>query len=260
MKSILSLALIISVLTSCKPNSGAPDSDQLVMATLWYQHAAETKALYYQAYNLAELRVRQALDSLPADVAKAVITDIDETVLDNSPSEGKNILEGKSYSPERWKDWTEKRRAQALPGSLKFANFLQSVGVELYYISNRSIDETEATLDNLRTLGFPFADEEHLLLKSSGSDKTSRRDQVAESHLILLLLGDNLADFSNEFDDRSLDQGTSTVQKRADEFGNRFIVFPNPLYGSWTTPLYGSTSGLDPAEIATKRRNLVISY
>jgi 5'-nucleotidase (lipoprotein e(P4) family) len=262
MKHILPILLTISILTSgcSEKQSSAPDSEQMIMATLWYQHSAEARALYYQAYNLAKLRVEQALDTLPEGISLAVVADIDETILDNSPSEGKNILDGKSYSPARWKDWTEQRSAKALPGSLEFARFLSKVGVDLYYISNRSTDELDATLDNLQRLSFPFADKEHILLKSDQSDKTARRQLVMENNIIILLLGDNLNDFSNVFEDRTENYGFNMVDKLSDEFGKRFIVFPNPLYGSWTKPVYGSTTGMSPHEIALKRKSYIIGY
>src|SRR5882762_5770579 len=53
---------------------------------MWQQKAAEYKALCYQAYNLAKLRLDIILlqqHSKPL----AIVTDIDETVLDNSPYE-----------------------------------------------------------------------------------------------------------------------------------------------------------------------------
>ncbi len=261
MKQIIIIAgiLLLGVI-SCKKESGAPDSEQLVMATLWFQQSAEARALFYQAYNTAELRVRWALDTLPAEMHKAVVVDIDETILDNSPSEGLNIKEGQRYTEERWKTWTANAEAKALPGSLEFANYLENNGVELFYISNRSIDELEPTLENLQKLNFPYADREHILLKTDESSKKSRRAQVLHEYHIICLLGDNLNDFSEFFEDRSELLGFPKVDAQRDEFGKRFIVTPNPLYGSWSKPIYGSTSAMSPAEIAKKRRNAVIVY
>ena len=262
MKKLLPILLAISLCTSSCSNyeAPAPDSDQMVMATLWFQHSAEARAMYYQGYNIAQLRVEQALDTLPADLKLAVVADIDETILDNSPSEGKNILEGERYSSDRWTDWTSKSSAHALPGSLEFAQFLQNKGVDLYYISNRSVNELDATLANLKALNYPFADKEHILLKSDASTKTPRREIVMKTHHIILLLGDNLNDFSDLFENREVNKGFNTVDQLSEEFGKRFIILPNPLYGSWTKPIYGSTSKLTPAETANKKRSFVTDY
>ena len=262
MKTLLPPIFAITLIsTSCSNyKAPAPDSDQMVMATLWFQHSAEVRALYYQGYNIAQLRVEQALDTLPANLKLAVVADIDETILDNSPSEGKNILEGERYSSDRWTDWTDKSSAEGLPGSLEFAEFLQAKGVDLYYISNRSVDELDATLANLKALNYPFADKEHILLKSDESTKTPRREIVMKTHYIILLLGDNLNDFSDLFENRDTNKGFNTVDQLSQEFGKRFIILPNPLYGSWTKPIYGATSGLTPAETANERRGFLTDY
>ena len=81
-----------------------------------------------------------------------------------------------------------------------------------------------------------------------------------ETHTILLFLGDNLNDFDDLFEDRSDQKGFSTVDQHKSEFGKRFIVLPNPLYGSWTKPIYGSTSDLNTKEVAKKRRGFVTDY
>jgi len=73
-------------------------------------------------------------------------------------------------------------------------------------------------------------------------------------------VGDNLEDFSEIFHDRSIQFGKLTVDKYREEFGKRFIVLPNPMYGSWTSALYGSTSGLTPRGIAKKRKSFLSDY
>ncbi|MBT3749986.1 MAG: 5'-nucleotidase, lipoprotein e(P4) family, partial [Bacteroidetes bacterium] len=171
----ITLISFILIITACGRQKSAPDAEQLVMSSLWFQNSAEARALYYQAYNIARLRIELALDTLDDNNKYAVVADIDETILDNSPSEARNILEGERYSNERWMAWTSEAKAQLMPGSLDFANFLKDRGVELYYISNRSVDEKDVTLANLKKFGFPFADDKHVLLKEEESSKTPRR-------------------------------------------------------------------------------------
>ena len=257
----LPILFILILFSACGSNkTSAPDSEQLVMSTLWYQHSAEMRAIYYQSFQLAELRVKQMQENYDGVKPLAVVVDIDETMLDNSPSEGRNILEGERYSKERWMEWTELASAKPLPGSLEFAAFLEDHGVELFYISNRSVDELDATIKNLVKHNFPFADKEHVFLKSDTSSKKSRREKVADKYEIALLVGDNLGDFSEIFDDRSDLMGKNLVDKYKKQFGERFIVLPNPIYGSWTKATYGSTSGLSPKEISEKRRGFITDY
>jgi predicted secreted acid phosphatase len=53
-----------------------------------------------------------------------------------------------------------------------------------------------------------------------------------------MLFGDNLADFTSIFDgEQPTEQRAELVRALKDEFGNRFIVFPNAMYGEWLNAL-----------------------
>ena len=58
--------------------------DQNTMAVVWYQTSAAVKALYVQGYNVARDNLATKL-ATQSKKPKAIILDIDETVLDNSP-------------------------------------------------------------------------------------------------------------------------------------------------------------------------------
>src|ERR1700761_9242142 len=61
------------------------DINGKLWASLWQQKAAEYRALCFQAYNIAHLRADQAV-AKPSKKPMVIITDIDETLLDNSPN------------------------------------------------------------------------------------------------------------------------------------------------------------------------------
>jgi predicted secreted acid phosphatase len=63
-----------------------------------------------------------------------------------------------------------------------------------------------------------------------------------------LLIGDNLNDFSGAFEDRSINNGKAAVVENRDQFGAKFIVLPNPMYGAWEKPLYDYREGLSDEE------------
>ena len=255
------IVIMLAVLSSCSGlKSIAPDSEQMVMSTLWFQQSAEMRAIYYQSFNLAEFRVQQKLETYSGKKPLAVVVDIDETILDNSPSEAKNIRDGERYSQERWANWISKASAMPLPGSLEFANYLKKEGVELFYISNRTVEQLNSTIENLNKHHFPYADEEHVFLRSDSSSKKTRREKVSSEYEIILLIGDNLGDFNEVFDNRSDEFGKALVDQYKEDFSNRFIVLPNPIYGSWTSALGGSNSGLSPKEIAIKRKSFLKDY
>jgi len=205
-----------------------------VQSVLWQQHAAEYRALCYQAYNLAKARLQQLVKQTDTTAGKlAVITDIDETVLDNSPFNAKLIALNEEYSSEEWANWVKLEQAEAVPGAVGFLNFAKSQGVEVFYVSNRPAALEKATIANLKKLNLPYAEPDHLLLKTETSAKKSRFEQVRETHNVLLYLGDNLGDFSSEFRKPSTKKRNALAKQLEAKFGTEFIVLPNPMYGDW---------------------------
>ncbi|MCF8372273.1 MAG: 5'-nucleotidase, lipoprotein e(P4) family [Bacteroidales bacterium] len=275
MKRSLIILLVISIaFTACKrvpKNTGEKlppsqqtkldknSAQQLVVATLWFQKSAERRALSYQAFNWAEKMLVSHLDNKQDDLPPCVVLDIDETVLDNSPFEGKYIETGKPYSSESWKEWSDLAQATAIPGALRFCNFSMEQGVEVFYVSNRRANELEGTRKNLSDLGFPNSDDNHILLRTDESSKKSRRSKIAESHSILLLLGDNLDDFSELFENRQIDLGYGLVDQEREKFGNRFILLPNPMYGSWESAALKNETD-ETLSKAKKRLKQIQSY
>lgn len=265
-KHIYVMLVLALALTSCNNSSQSAQvdktkqNDYLTMSTLWYQRASECRALYYQAFNFAKLSLVANLSEADSNKPKAVVVDIDETVLDNSPFEAYSVRTGKPYSKELWHEWTQKAVAKATPGSLEFLKFAESKGVETFYISNRSVSETAVTLENLKALGFPFADEAHILLKTDTSVKTVRRNKVSETHEILILAGDNIGDFDELFEDRSKQFGFETVDNHKTDFGKRFIVLPNPMYGSWERVAFKGKRNLTPEQKNEMRKETLFGY
>jgi 5'-nucleotidase (lipoprotein e(P4) family) len=257
-QKIYSFILISSLLVSCSSSKKAGVSDKtsddkLVMAVAWFQHSSEMAALYYQGFNIARERLDEAVALNKANKSLAVVVDIDETMLDNSPFE--TILMNDTEFAKSWKDWTTKAIAKPLPGALEFANYAKSKNVDVFYITNRDDTERESTLSNLQKVGFPFSVDDHLLTKSdlsaatgNTSSKAGRRAKVAEKHEIILFIGDNLNDFSEIFEDRKTNGGKVAVDRNRDDFGRKFIVLPNPMYGAWEKPLYDYKEGLSEKE------------
>ena len=110
--------------------------DGKLFATAYQQRAAEYSALCYQAYNIARLRI----DQIKSDKnwkPKAIMTDIDETVLNNSPYQAHQLLQGKDYEAASWNAWTANGNADTVPGALHFLQYASSNGIEIFYVTNR---------------------------------------------------------------------------------------------------------------------------
>jgi 5'-nucleotidase (lipoprotein e(P4) family) len=252
-------ALVFASCTMSEKKDNENSQESLVNATIWFQRSPEMKALYYQGYNLAKLRLAEFAKQKTSK-PKAVVVDIDETMIDNSPFEAQQIIESTGYSPESWKRWSGLASAKALPGAVEFTHYCDSLGITVIYISNRSIDEIKTTLKNLDSLGFSFAKNENLYFKSGTSSKKIRRDKVSEKYSIVMLIGDNLNDLSEVFENRGADWGTSVVELNKREFGNRFIVLPNPMYGEWEKNIYKGAIDLTPTQKRSLRLKTVYGY
>jgi 5'-nucleotidase (lipoprotein e(P4) family) len=238
MNRLLALVIIVPFIYSCnkmeKSNFQEENQDPLILPVLWFQKSGEMKALYYQGYNIAKISLTEKLVKQKNTRPNAIVMDIDETVLDNSPVEAYQVIKNLPFSDSLWKRWVKKGIAEPCPGALEFTKFADSLKVDVFYVSNRDMpEEFTPTLRNLRLLGFPFADSVHLILKTDDSSKETRRKTLAEKYNILLLIGDNLADFNVIFDKRGNDFGFNAVKSNANKFGTDYIVLPNPMYGPW---------------------------
>lgn len=274
MKQFIVLVFISIFLFSCKCStdnsknaltdsvkiSAKSEYEHLVMATLWYQKSAEMKAMYYQCYNWAKKSFDEKLKNNKDPRKKAVIVDIDETLLNNSPFEVKCIETGKGYNSESWKNWSDKASAEALPGAVEFLNYVKEKNVEVFYISNRKTNELEATSENLKKLNFPYIDNSHLIFKVTDNSKKSRRDSLSVNYEFLLLIGDNLTDFSEIYESRDSNLAINIVDSNKADFGDKFIMLPNPMYGEWESAIYNNNNKIsDTAKDSLRKANL-ISY
>jgi 5'-nucleotidase (lipoprotein e(P4) family) len=238
----------------------------ILYPTAWIQTSAEYEAAARQAFNAAA----RALDAALADstwtaaleqtgdfaaLPPAIITDVDETMLDNSPFEARMAKAGLVYDDPAFDAWVESAEADPIPGALEFATEAARRGVTIFYVSGRGQALEEATRRNLERRGFPL-DPGVDVVPATGeqpewtSDKTSRRAWVASRYRVLLVIGDDFNDFVNGR--VPLEQRAELVRENAERWGRRWIVVPNPIYGSWERALYDFEPDLSDAEKARR--------
>ena len=91
-------------------------NEQLVMATVWFQQSAEMRAISYQTFNFAKLLVDMDLaDEAITAETRAIVVDLDETIIDNSDYEAWLIGKDFGYSSSTWNPWIQAGIAPALP-------------------------------------------------------------------------------------------------------------------------------------------------
>lgn len=236
---LYALGLLILTFPFCETSrtKAKPDIPQseILYATLYNYYSAEYKALALQAYNIASERILQIRRDNPYHDSLAIILDLDETVLDNSPYQAKLILDQIEYD-SLWNDWCNLAIARAIPGALEFVRLADSLGFHVIYLSNRKAEFVlEKTMLNLRNIGFPQVEKEKMLLRTSVSNKEPRREIVRKNYEICLLVGDNLGDFF--VDDEAPEGRNEQTEYYADQFGEKFIILPNAMYGNWVQSL-----------------------
>ena len=256
--SIFLTAIIL--FSACQTTTSEKYDHAMLNSVLWVQHAAEYKAASIQAYMTAKTMldlalldkewtaaIEQASDyqTLPP----AIIIDVDETVLDNSPYEAQLIKSGKAYNSDTWTAWSKEQRAKPVPGALDFCTHAHQNGVTVFYITNRREQLKEATRANLQRMGFPLiADMDTVFHKTNTSDKGERRAAIARNFRILLLIGDNAGDFYSGFTKGSKVKRDSLVSRYRQNFGTKWIILPNPMYGDWESALFEYNRGLPEDE------------
>ncbi|MDQ3287206.1 MAG: 5'-nucleotidase, lipoprotein e(P4) family [Pseudomonadota bacterium] len=260
------------------PDPGSADDN--LNAVLWVQTSAEYRALSLQAFRAAADHLDRALqepnwDALVpseranegAGLAPAVIMDIDETVLDNSPYQARLVRTGEQYDEVSWAGWVAEKKAAALPGVVDFARAASARGVTIIYISNRAQHLDEATIANLEAVGMPVKDADVFLglgthvegCEQHGSEKNCRRQRIGRDYRVLMQFGDQLGDFvqvlSNTPEGRA-----GLMDEYGDWFGERWWMLPNPTYGSWE-PAAFNNDWSQPREVrrAAKRAALDIA-
>jgi 5'-nucleotidase (lipoprotein e(P4) family) len=254
----LLLLVITAAAQTQAPSMSRPtgaNSEYQVGAILWTQSSAEYRALAYQTFSLAKLRIDQDLRHRSTK-PRAVIVDVDETVLDNSRFQAELVLRDAAYTAENWKAWCDRAEAGAVPGAVDFLKYAARRGVRVFYITNRRQPEKAGTITNLIKLGFPGVTEDSVMIREQGTtaSKESRRDRVRQRYWIAMLVGDNLNDFNDNFSGKSITDRSAEVDHERAEFGSRFIVVPNPMYGDWENAVNNNQSNLNDEQRAANRR------
>jgi 5'-nucleotidase (lipoprotein e(P4) family) len=261
---------------ACAASADDQTGRETLNATLWMQRAPEYRALTEQVYRVATRRIAAAAAGsaaveqqgvaadLLARMPTAVVMDLDETVLDNTVYQARQLRAHRSFDPLTWGEWVGAAEAQAVPGAREFIAAARRLGHTVFFLSNRDCTTPAptpedpcpaktATMQNLVRLGIDLApDPEHLLFRKDRPEwgagiKTHRRAFIAAKYRIVALVGDDLGDFV----DPKVFAGDR--ERLEPHFGTDWFVLPNPIYGSWTGPyesLDAKYAGLRTAEPA----------
>jgi 5'-nucleotidase (lipoprotein e(P4) family) len=214
--------------------SSAPTVALAPPSIRWVRTSAEHRALFLQVYRQATAYVESEA-AARAPGSWAVVLDADETVLDNSLYQLERAQLGLPFDAASWTAWCARREAVPLPGASAFLSHVRALGGKVVVVTNRSAAECPDTEAVFKARGLVH---DALLCRPDGSlsDKNPRFEAVARGTTpaglppleIVAFLGDNIQDFPGK---------SQAVRDQGDEafgdFGARFFVLPNPMYGSW---------------------------
>lgn len=255
------------------PAGPAPDDN--LNAVAWVQTSLEYRLIAEEVYRNAAGKLDAAIadpdwnalaeqerGDAARDLPPAVILDIDETALDNSPYQARLIRDGSEYDEFSWDQWVREEAATAIPGALDFARAAAAKGVTVLYLSNRAEHLGEVTLANLRKLGFPLKADAQVFLglgtfvegcEQQGSEKGCRRRLAGREYRVIMQFGDQLGDFvsilANTREGRE-----QALAPYADWIGERWWMLPNPSYGSWEPALFDNS--YEQAREARRQRKI----
>jgi len=224
-----------------------PQNDNL-NAVLWDQTSVEFKAVSLGAYALAKMRLDEALadkkwtaaEEQTGDVSSlppAIILDVDDTVVNTSAYQAWTVVKGTSYSGKTWGPYVAAEQDVAIPGAVDFTKYADSKGVKVFYVTNRTADQEAPTKEEMTKMGFPDGGNVDTYLMSKEqpdwtSAKGTRRTFIGKDYRILLLLGDNMGDFTDKYTG-SVEDRDKVYEADMAHWGHDWIALPNPTYGSF---------------------------
>ena len=261
------LLLVLAALTSVTSLWGETDTKPFkqtpvwasskLYAILWMQNSAEYQAVARQAYAAAAYQIDKALDDIGSTALDgttgnialkkpAVILDVDETVLRNTPYGAWTIRNQKSWNQQDWLEWCRLEAAEPVPGVVDYIQTAMAKGVHIIYLTNRSDKVATATRNNLSSEGlisdpekvslYFKEDENRLGGKFHETGKIFRRQQVEKEYRVIQMFGDSLGDFTGNGHLSVMDR-RALVNHNQSKWGRSWFMLPNPEYGSWKESL-----------------------
>ena len=263
----------------CEQAAQSPTANALAHedldAAAWIHTSAEYQAITTAVYRAAEEKLALALaddqwSALPAqqdqfnnagvaDLPPAVILDVDETVLNNNAFQARMIENGTEYSVERWNLWVDEASASLVAGAKEYLEACERLGIEVLFVTNRTVDIERETRRNLERLGALTPDDEDWILSKYGrdgwtTDKSTRRAYIAKHFRVLMVIGDDLNDFVWAGDKPTATQRRAKAAAFEQWWGHKWFLLPNPNYGGWERALYAFDDDLPRSDKLVQKR------
>jgi 5'-nucleotidase (lipoprotein e(P4) family) len=256
--------VVLTSFYSCKSTPNVVcNTHEGLNSVLWVQRSAEYKALCIQIYSGAKFNLLEGLKTKTwsgshnrkpgfENLPPAIIMDIDDTILSGTTFQAEIIKFKMKFTLENWFKWLNKGKAQPVPGAKDFIDFVRKQGVKIFFLTNRDEKFRKITIKNLKKHGISVDKQSTLIMYKQKPNwtksKVNQRKFITENHRILLLIGDDLNDFfpSRELSSEKRDEKLNFYKNY---WGKKWIIIPNPYYGSWESALL---KGKTKSDLKTK--------
>lgn len=258
---LIPLALLAACATPPAPQPVYNPADDYGLR--WVKTAAEYRAITRQVYAAATA----ALPAFVADkgwtalpeqhpapnLPPAVILDVDETVVSNVDFQ---LSFERPFANWKLEAWTAATEATPIEGVREFVEAARALGVEVFFVTNRPCEpkvgdpdpcpQKHTTVQDIREVGIE-TDADHVFLSEEQGwtrEKLTRRLHIAQTHRVIMLIGDDFGDFVPCAREKVVDPCTEAATQASrlaaldsyDRYwGNGWYVLPNPMHGSWTS-------------------------
>jgi len=268
---VIAFVFVLSSLGACAatPASAPPTPAPVAyvperdLGLMWVKHAAEYKAITKQVYRTAEAALpryiadtswsaipgQSGAESLPP----AVILDVDETVVSNIDFQ---IAHERPFTNRKLYDFYREHAAIPVPGVVEFIAAARQAGVAIFFVTNRPCElidddpdpcpQKRAVIEEIESIGIGTDDAHVMLADENDWDraKIRRREHVAITHRVIMLIGDDLGDFvpcvRTKLYGPCTEPATKAsraqlVEEHREYWGNGWYILPGPTHGSWTS-------------------------
>ena len=263
--AIVALSMLVACASAPAPKqAAAADYDpQQDLGLLWVKHSAEYKAITKQVYRSAEAALPgfvadRSWSAMPGqtdaeNLPPAVILDVDETVVSNVDFQ---LAFERPFTNRKLYEFYRKNAAIPVAGVVEFVAAARKAGVAVFFVTNRPCEliddepdpcpQKRGVIEEIESIGIS-ADEAHVMLADENDwdrAKIRRRQYIARTHRVIMLVGDDLGDFVPCVRTKLYGPCTAPatkasraqlVEKYTNYWGNGWYILPGPMHGSWTS-------------------------
>lgn len=185
-------------------HSQASPSLPPISEALKFSYSKESKKEFDQAVARGKAAIDKALENKETKKALCVVSDIDETILDNRPYIEKEVAKDvKEVNWEGFAAWVNEAAGKPLKPSIELLAYARKKGLAVFLISGRVEKLRRATITNLVKYGIAY---DGLYLRGN-DDKSSaipmksayRKQIEAMGYEIVVNIGDQFSDLAGGY-------------------------------------------------------------